>query len=178
MRKLKRVLLDIARENTGEHICDSGGAYGRAYQKAQKQTDSRILKEPKQIKDEPKEINAFNYLLNNLKITPESENFNEDFKKFQKKSEEYNMTDMEIYAEKHNQKDNYLCEEIKVNNTYNCENVLSEVLQYIIFCSNERYFIILQIHRGCDVRGGYSTPQIFEVEDIECFISEQYTEEE
>jgi hypothetical protein len=59
-------------------------------------------------------------------------------------------------------------------NTYNYENILSQVLQYTVFegsyCDEEdSTYVILQTHNGCDVRGGYSTPHVFKVLDFDYF---------
>lgn len=46
-------------------------------------------------------------------------------------------------------------------NTYNHEELLSQILQYVYFEWDNEAYIILQIHGGCDVRGGYTKPRIF-----------------
>jgi len=48
-------------------------------------------------------------------------------------------------------------------NTYNGEDALSQVLQYVYFTLGDETYIVLQIHGGADVRGGYSTPMVFRV---------------
>ncbi|RLF65108.1 MAG: hypothetical protein DRN30_04585, partial [Thermoplasmata archaeon] len=65
-------------------------------------------------------------------------------------------------------------------NTYNYDNILSQVLQYTIFNlkgESEFYedcYVIMQTHNGCDVRGGYSTPHVFRVIDWEYFVMAQH----
>ena len=51
-------------------------------------------------------------------------------------------------------------------NTYNYENNLSQVLLFRVFVINNEPYVLLQIHGGCDVRGGYT--------DIKCFKLEGY----
>lgn len=46
-------------------------------------------------------------------------------------------------------------------NTYNGEDALSQVLQYVLFSGEYGDFVVLQIHGGCDVRGGYTKPRVF-----------------
>jgi hypothetical protein len=46
-------------------------------------------------------------------------------------------------------------------NTYNGENLLSQVLQYLYFEFGGESHVLLQIHGGCDVRGGYTKPRAF-----------------
>jgi hypothetical protein len=56
-------------------------------------------------------------------------------------------------------------------NTYNEENLLDQTLLFTYFelrtgpgrGGNEGSFIVLQIHGGCDVRGGYTRPRIFQI---------------
>lgn len=53
------------------------------------------------------------------------------------------------------------------DNVYNHENLLSQIFQFTYFelpDRNERY-VILQIHGGCDVRGGYTDPHVFAVNE-------------
>ena len=55
-------------------------------------------------------------------------------------------------------------------NTYNGEDMLSQTIQYTYFCwgqgrGSRGAYVILQIHGGADVRGGYSTPHVFACDD-------------
>ncbi len=50
-------------------------------------------------------------------------------------------------------------------NTYNGECALSQTLQYVYFEIDGTNYVALQTHNGADVRGGYSTPFIFTVND-------------
>ena len=63
-------------------------------------------------------------------------------------------------------------------NTYNGENCLDKTLQWNTFAIHngdvEGHYMILQIHNGCDVRGGYSTPHVFQYDEDElwCWLSD------
>jgi len=62
------------------------------------------------------------------------------------------------------------------SNTYNYENLLSQVLQYTwLTKDDDEYdtYIMLQTHNGCDVRGGYTAPKIFRVTDRDYFLMAQ-----
>ena len=48
-------------------------------------------------------------------------------------------------------------------NSYNWDNYLSQVIQYVTFEYQSRWFVLLQVHGGADVRGGYTRPQVFEM---------------
>lgn len=46
-------------------------------------------------------------------------------------------------------------------NTYNGENLVDQILQYTLFSNDSGEYVALQIHGGCDVRGGYTKPRVF-----------------
>ena len=54
-------------------------------------------------------------------------------------------------------------------NTYNGEDTLSQVIQYVYWEDNDGPHVLLQIHGGCDVRGGYTDPVAFDVEETAIF---------
>lgn len=56
-----------------------------------------------------------------------------------------------------------------VVNTYNGPDMVSQTLQYLYVEVDGRAFVLLSVHGGCDVRGGYGRPRFFEVEG-ECAI--------
>lgn len=50
-----------------------------------------------------------------------------------------------------------------VHNTYNYDDLLSQVIQFLYMEVDDEPYILLQIHGGCDVRGGYTSPRAFRV---------------
>src|SRR3990167_10080912 len=49
-------------------------------------------------------------------------------------------------------------------NTYNYESLLSQTLQYTYYRrADGDYGALVQVHGGCDVRGGYTRPRAFRV---------------
>jgi len=50
-------------------------------------------------------------------------------------------------------------------NTYNGEDMLSQVLLYTYFTWNNEAYVVLQIHGGADVRGGYTKPRVFVIDN-------------
>jgi hypothetical protein len=58
-----------------------------------------------------------------------------------------------------------------VVNSYNNEDALSQTIQYVFFELHDRNYprscedayVLLQIHNGADVRGGYTAPKVFRV---------------
>lgn len=55
-------------------------------------------------------------------------------------------------------------------NTYNGEQFVSQTLQFMCFTDGYNDYVLLQIHGGCDVRGGYTKPRVFQIEDIDYFL--------
>jgi len=172
----ERIIHKMLTENTGAHILDSGSAYGRHWEGNRLVTDFR--KTPAVIVRVESEdwisvvYNVFHYLNNFLEYDKEMD------KKFHKfaNSDEYRnkpwlvcMKDFVVVNRYHR---------FGTVNTYNYDNILSQVLQYVIFAEDDDIYenprVILQTHNGCDVRGGYSTPHVFIVRDIDYFISAQH----
>jgi hypothetical protein len=50
------------------------------------------------------------------------------------------------------------------NNTYNGEDMLSQVIQFTYFRWNGEYYVVLMVHGGADIRGGYTTPRVFTID--------------
>jgi hypothetical protein len=50
-------------------------------------------------------------------------------------------------------------------NSYNGEDALSQTIQYVYFVIDGVGYAVVQTHNGADVRGGYSTPIVFECSD-------------
>lgn len=55
-------------------------------------------------------------------------------------------------------------------NTCNGEEFVSQTLQFMCFTDGYNDYVLLQIHGGCDVRGGYTRPRVFQIEDIDYFL--------
>jgi hypothetical protein len=110
------------------------------------------------------EINLFHFLIDKLEITPESKALQKQFEQYEKEHpDDYYLEDMENFAEEEKDKDT----DVFTINSYNDEyNMLSQGIQYVGFHKNDKDFVILQIHGGADIRGGYTEPHIFETEDM------------
>jgi len=170
--KTEKIIASMLYENTGAHILDSGDYYGRHWERNRKIKDFRKL--PKLTVDfyegtyDYIEItyNTFHYLVAHLERDKKSEYLEKKLYEFAE-SDEYEYTPwlpiMEDFA-KELEKEGW--EIITTFNTYNWENLLSQVLQGIIIEDKDREdYLILQIHNGCDVRGGYTDPRIFHIPD-------------
>lgn len=180
--RVERQLISMLTENTGAHFLDSGGAYGRAWQRNRGVKDWNDIPETEVDTDiwtrEDKPTwnisitrNIFPYLANRLALDKDTTRLNAQFTRFanRKENEDFGWPQlMEGFID-------FLHESNKDirkqggGNTYNGESTLSQVLQYEIFTNDKSgdCYVILQIHGGCDVRGGYIKPYIFKCEDID-----------
>lgn len=173
-RRLKRKIEEMLRERTGSHFLDSGRAYGRHWEKNQRRDfenegEAMVFIHADET-GQPDEIyvlyNLYHYLSNFLIMDNDTAYLNRRFKRFS-------------YSEYMHDKNWLICMEVfledklkvgfSTHNTYNDTNLLSQIIQYSPFEWESSDYIILQIHNGCDVRGGYTDPYIFKIIDIDDF---------
>jgi hypothetical protein len=175
---IQRSIAEMLTEDTGSNIMDSGGAYGRAFQKNRKIQDFRKIpdlevegghNDGEFILHKP----LFPYLTNHLTVSPESRELQREFKRFMKQNEDDGwLSNMEEFAKLNDDEDTE--GRHGVDNTYNYDNLLGGTLQYASFTNKGKEFLILQIHGGADVRGGYTEPHVFELsEGLDYFIIDQ-----
>ena len=61
--------------------------------------------------------------------------------------------------------------EVNYVNTYNYDEYVSQTLQYALITDGCDWYVLLQVHNGCDVRSGYTFPQLFGVKDRDYFVA-------
>lgn len=160
----RSVLAEMLTENTGEHILDSGGAYGRHWQRNAGKTLADYESEPSAwANGYGVTLSVFHFLANRLEYSPSVQAELEDLAR--------NLPDdgwldiSQILAERYDPNP-------RTWNTYNGDDCLSQVIQGVSFTNNDgRVVALVQIHGGCDVRGGYTRPRAFyvNVDMAECF---------
>lgn len=163
--QLEEKIYAILTTSTGEHMLDSGGAYGRHWQRNQVRTIDDFINEPVATLDEygSLDISVFHHLTGSLVLAEEMDAlYMEHFKDSQNSHLEDIADFIELLG----------ADEGASENTYNYESALSQVLQYQFFALGDRQYVALQVHQGADVRGGYTRPYIFELDDEYAFISE------
>jgi hypothetical protein len=159
-------LYEMMTENTGTHFLDSGMDDGRHWQKNQKLTVNDFLARPKATLDTKYgtyvTLDLFHFLNDRLELTNKAQELEADFRAFVDDDNSLSYRDIETmetwagFANEGTQKTD-------IANSYNWENYLSQTIQYVTFENSGRYFVLLQIHNGADVRGGYTLPQVFEM---------------
>lgn len=148
-------------ESTGASLCDSGGAYGRHWERNQLKTLEDFKNAPEVTWDGYSyTINVFHYLMKCGGL--ELDSFCHDFN-----SKDVEDWDGDYYGvSKAGQAwlDNYEFTSDRSWNTYNHESSLSQVLQGTELERDGEKYLLLQIHQGCDVRGGYTDAKLFKLE--------------
>jgi len=163
--KVQRLIYKMLIENTGSHVCDSGGIYGRNFQRNKKKTINDFIREDEETIVRSgdyweRTVSVFHYL-SGLEL-------DELCDKFNRRNNNCEDWEGEYYGVCKRASDwlqTYEPREVSVTNTYNYDSDLSQILQWTeleIFIDGqyERYFL-MQIHGGCDARGGYTDAKMF-----------------
>lgn len=161
----KEIVAGMMVEYTGRHMLDSGGAYGRNFERNQGrdfENEKRCIINFRWGMDVT--INLYHWIKEKLEHDPEMQDL---YDYYASESKESYLADMEGFHEFLNElhghtrkKDGYRIEFSE--NSYNHDNLLSQTIQYTILCHpDEEPIVLLQVHGGCDVRGGYTAPKVF-----------------
>lgn len=173
LESTESIIESMLKENTGVHMLDSGGAYGRNYERNQK----RDFKSENacQVNCDYDELsisyNTYHYLVNYLEYDRQCLRLENRFFKYAELPANQEKCWLELMEDFANKYTSY-----GTTNTYNYENLLDQTIQYTMFSlTDDEYdcYILLSIHGGCDVRGGYTKPRIFKVSDRDYFLIAQ-----
>ena len=170
MNKTKKLIYEMLTECTGKHMCDSGFSDGRHWQRNQKKTIEDFENEPEEhiYKDGDyiyRDLSVFHYLseLELDDICNEFNKINTDCKDWDATTNDDNFiygVSKEAWHEL--TEFNYVKIE-RTYNSYNFDNDLTQVLQGSNLTINDEEYILLQIHNGADVRGGYTDAKLFKL---------------
>lgn len=162
--KVQELVYSMLTENTGSHFLDSGGAYGRNHERNAKKTIEDFMREDEESyqfdgKYIHRTVSVFHYL--------SGLDLNEICEEFNKLNDEDNNweADADVYGVG-TKAWNWLTQnhEVEVErtfNTYNGDSDLSQILQGShIEIDGDSYYLI-QVHGGCDARGGYTDAKLF-----------------
>lgn len=151
-----RVLADMLTENTGSHMLDSGGAYGRNWERNQGLTAQAFMEAPEvQVSQWGISLDLFHYLRQRLEFMPDIQQVFDDFAELPENK------DTHWYGLMGEWRELYPTDWLGGFNSYNGECLLSQTIQGEYFDYEGETYLMLQIHGGCDVRGGYTAPKIF-----------------
>jgi hypothetical protein len=154
-------------ENTGRHFLDSGGAYGRNWERNQKKTIKDFMSEPEErISFDGsylyRTVSVFHYL-SQLETDEICDKFN------RMKVTDWDCEDFYGVSVKQGEfLERYDVKEQRTFNTYNGDSDLSQILQGSWIELNvdgyHEEYLLLQIHNGCDARGGYTDAKLFKTQ--------------
>jgi len=159
----KRItFFNAVRENTGANMLDSGGAYGRAHERKPVRRRDPAIRLERWNESVSANLSTAHYLDANFEIVRDVQ---ADFMRWSKQHDDLSWR--EAVAQ-------YLTERgyspEGSGNTYNGECDLTQVIQYEVWqhdtCkiidrglySDEKTLTVIEVHCGCDVRGGYGRP--------------------
>jgi hypothetical protein len=176
---MKRIIERMLKENTGRAMMDSGDYYGRAYERNQGRNFENEAACQVEINEKFKEINisfdTYHYLTAYLDYDDTCRLLEKRFKRYTNRRENQETAWLTLMIEfaGFTNDDSYQGNGIHTTNTYNYDNILSQILQYVDFEFKGNTYILLQIHGGCDVRGGYTKPRIFRIPELDYFLMAQ-----
>jgi hypothetical protein len=174
----EEVVFGMLTENTGTHFLDSGGSDGRAWQRNAKKTLEDFRAEPEAYFEGGEYPEAgkstFWILVNNLK---HDQSLTAAYHEFAKAYEDEGWLEInELWLDKlgvPGEGGDFYSESRYTFNTYNWSDdwLGDQTLLGTSFGMGGSHYLILQVHGGADVRGGYTKPQVFElVEGLDGFI--------
>ncbi len=171
MDAVKKLVYELLTTNTGAHPLDSGGAYGRHWERNAKKSIDDFNNEPQAVLEIKKwgddkydaypRISLYHYLCNVLHLDDLCNEYNalpvDDWD-----SDDY--YGVSAAGEKW-LKDKGFEPIGDTFNSYNGDSCLSQVIQGETFKLGFDYYCLLQVHQGCDIRGGYTDAKLFKLEE-------------
>ena len=172
----QKLVYAMLTENTGSHMLDSGGAYGRNWSRNQAKTIEDFNNEQPQAIEKSewtdkdgkthteyeRTVSIFHYL-SELELDHLCVNFNA-------RNTDCDNWDGDLAYGVSQAGADFLeligMESKHQFNTYNGDSDLSQILQgaWLEDADGDTY-LLLQIHGGCDARGGYTDAKLFKTED-------------
>jgi hypothetical protein len=181
----ERALARMLMEPTGRHFLDSGGAYGRAWERNQASRRWRArdwLATPELWVDAfapdtdadgvettnsaGPVLSVFHYLRQRLEFDSQLTAW---LIREGNRTDDPWLVSMEAWAAERHEGDPDSYWRLDTFNSYNTENLLSQTIQGTTFTYRDEPYVALQIHGGADVRGGYTAPKVFAVTTDEAY---------
>ena len=164
--EVKQLIYSLLTTNTGTHPLDSGGVYGRHWERNAKKTIEDFETEPQAVLEARHDdlypiISLYHYLTRILELDDLCNKFNA------LPVDDWNSEDYYGVSAAGEQwfKDHGFEPLGDTFNSYNGDSILSQIIQGETFKVNDTYYCLLQVHGGCDVRGGYTDAKLFKLEE-------------
>lgn len=151
----REIIAAMLTEPTGTSILDSGGAYGRHWQRNAGRTLADYEAQPRAWADRwGVTLSVFHYLAERVEYARDMDS---EFETFAAANPDEGWLSLaeEFAASRDKTAHTW--------NTYNGEDMLSQTLQGVTFAHEGDVYALIQIHGGCDVRGGYTQPRAFRI---------------
>ena len=182
MNKTEQVIVGMLTENTGSHFLDSGGAYGRHWSRNQTRNFaaepkvrahfcSYLRESGERLLELQAHISLYHWMKENLEFDAEMQARLDAYVEEQPAGESWHSI-AEGFAEAEQERlcDASGCEARgypRTCNTYNETDYwdLDQVLEFreLSEDGSSTTHLVLQVHNGCDARGGYTAPKCFRV---------------
>lgn len=179
MRTAEQNVYEMLIEDTGKALLDSGGHYGRHWEQNQGKTLKDFESAPSvtlEFDNETEEldgftIDVFHYLVGGsgdsiFKL--EVDDVCEKFNAINVGADNWGFEEISgVSSEAGEYLKSLGLDGVNEFNTYNGETALSQVLQgaHIETDGGSGDYMILQVHGGCDIRGGYTDARMFYIPD-------------
>jgi hypothetical protein len=178
----KEIIYNMLTEDTGTHMCDSGGVSGRHWQKNQKKSIEDFINEPYETLETDGDYKYYcRSLFHHLNET--CEYLEQETKEFNNwvKQDLYNydnpngrafndLYDVQEYLSKEYDYD------FNSENTCNFDNDLDQGIAYVYNWDTD--IIALSIHNGADSRGGYTDFKLFRIDESFHYMYTEVEDEE
>ena len=166
---VERALMEMLIENTGCAIGDNAGYCGgrnwehnraikdfRALPRYQFEVADNIEDMATEMGGVSMSMSLFHYLQDVLEVDEDTEKLQKEFDQWSEDNDDWGLSAMEGWLKERGDRMMF------VENTYNDEYcVLDQVIQYAMFSISGEHYVLLQVHGGADLRGGYSDPKVF-----------------
>lgn len=170
---MKAIIKKMLKENTGKHFLDSGSAYGRNWERNQ---ETNFDKEPRVSyeiygNEISVTVSIYHYLSEILSNDETSKKINSMIARQRNKANKINDNDIyphwiqeccDLIEDKEHVLGELSFPQDAVN-TYNYDSNISQVLLFQVFKVYDEPYVMLQIHGGCDIRGGYTDARCFKL---------------
>ena len=165
---VQRLVYKLLTQNTGVHMCDSGGSDNRGWQRNQKKTIQDFMNEDEEsyqfdfkYNEIYRNVSVFHYL-SGLELDDICEKFN----RRQGADWDGNVGQLDDTYGVSNRASEWLQSNYEVEveytfNTYNGDSDLSQILQGSRLQIDGDTYYLIQIHNGADARGGYTDAKLF-----------------
>jgi hypothetical protein len=175
VNQTKRMIAKMLTTNTGTHMLDSGGVYGRNWERNQGrdfEAEASGTLEFRVYNGSPEidaTLSVYHWLSDRLEYDAKLDRRFYRWATRPSRADDPWLVSAEEFVKHLADHDGrevtglYGDGDPFTINTYNGEDMLSQTIQYVYFEMDGDPYVLLQIHGGCDVRGGYTRPYAFQV---------------